>query len=151
MWSVKSALPFVISALTFAASAVQAEAKIIQYEINGQVYCTTLRAEPKLKRHGCASTPQIEPTSFENRRELNERRTSSLGFSAPPRRQRLLRPKPSFSAFLQCPQLPRSGSGLFMPRSPLLQDLGRQRELRRASGPRLSRLRRRDGLPLRGS
>jgi hypothetical protein len=38
MWSVKSALPFVVSALTFAASSVRAEAKIIQYEINGQVY-----------------------------------------------------------------------------------------------------------------
>jgi hypothetical protein len=38
MWSVKSALPFVVSALTFAASAVPAAAKIIQYEINGQVY-----------------------------------------------------------------------------------------------------------------
>src|SRR5688500_10758284 len=38
MWSVKSALPFVVSALTFAAGAVPAEAKIIQYEINGQVY-----------------------------------------------------------------------------------------------------------------
>jgi hypothetical protein len=38
MWSVKSALPFVVSALIFAASAVRAEAKIIQYEINGQVY-----------------------------------------------------------------------------------------------------------------
>ena len=38
MWSVKSALPFVVSALTFAASAAPAEAKIIQYEINSQVY-----------------------------------------------------------------------------------------------------------------
>ena len=38
MWSVKSALPFVVSALSFAASAVPAEAKIIQYEISGQVY-----------------------------------------------------------------------------------------------------------------
>ena len=38
MWSVKSALPFVVSTLTFAASAVPAAAKIIEYEINGQVY-----------------------------------------------------------------------------------------------------------------
>ena len=38
MWSVKSALPFVVSALTFAATGLPAEAKIIQYEINSQVY-----------------------------------------------------------------------------------------------------------------
>ena len=31
MWSVKSALPFVVSALTFAATGLPAEAKIIQY------------------------------------------------------------------------------------------------------------------------
>ena len=38
MWSVKSVVPFAVSALTFAAIAAPAEAKIIQYEINGQIY-----------------------------------------------------------------------------------------------------------------
>jgi formate-dependent nitrite reductase cytochrome c552 subunit len=38
MWSVRSALLFGVFALTFAAAAVPAKAKIIQYEINGQVY-----------------------------------------------------------------------------------------------------------------
>jgi hypothetical protein len=49
MWSVKSALPFVVSALTFAAGAVPAEAKIIQYEINGQVYSYNSRSRAQVE------------------------------------------------------------------------------------------------------
>src|SRR5687767_2057838 len=49
MWSVKSALPFVVSALSFAASAVPAEAKIIQYEINGQVYSYNSKSRAQIE------------------------------------------------------------------------------------------------------
>jgi hypothetical protein len=49
MWSVKSALPFVVSALTFAAGAVPAEAKIIEYEINGQVYSYNSRSRAQVE------------------------------------------------------------------------------------------------------
>src|SRR5215204_4242233 len=64
---------------------------------------TTPRAERRLRPHECASTRQIESTSFENRRGLNEIRTSSLGYSALRSRPRLHRPKPSFSELSQCP------------------------------------------------
>ena len=153
MWSVKSALPFVVSALTFAASAAPAEAKIIQYEINGQVYSLRLFQASRAQIEAARLRINAANRAGELREQARTERESNfiVRFSAPPRRQRLLRPKPSFSAFLQCPQLPRSGSGLSMPRSPLSQDLGRERELQRGSGPRLSRLKRRDGLPLRGS
>ncbi len=42
-------LVFVVSVLTFAAIAVPAEAKIIQYEINGQVYSYSSKSRPEIE------------------------------------------------------------------------------------------------------
>jgi hypothetical protein len=49
MWSVKSALPFAVSAITFTAIAGPVEAKTIQYEINGQVYSYSSKSRAQIE------------------------------------------------------------------------------------------------------